>query len=131
MLAVNEDLISEVMKAIGLEFVMHVGQRKFDLRDVSITRSKVPVRKPTTRGGVYFTDVMAYKVRGSTGDLSILELLPRIMLGPNTQFEPVELRTTLSGGGSPREAVLVSHVANTVNTKDRVELNMVVDSTRP
>lgn len=127
---VNEDLIMGLMNAVGLKFEMKVGQKKFVLADVLITKSEVPVRKPTTRGGVYFSDVTAYKVRGSTSDLSILELLPKIMLGPNTEFEPVEVRTELPGRQGT-EAVLVAHVSNTVNTKDRVELNMVVDGTIP
>ena len=127
----NEGLISEVSTATNLEFVLCVGQKNFHLENVSINRSKIPVRKPTMRGGVYFTDVMAYKVRATTRDMSILELLPAIMLGPNTEFQPVEVRTYLSANDTPKEVVLVAHVSNTVNTKEKVELYMIIDGTRP
>lgn len=119
------------MKAKGLNFVLQVGEKSFDLENVSVAKSEVPVRKPTTRGGVYFADVMAYKIRATTRDMSILELLPKIMLGPNTEFQPVEVRTSMPADGGSKEAVLVAHVSNTVNTKEKVELNMVVDGTKP
>ncbi|NHI03061.1 hypothetical protein DYY67_0182 [Candidatus Nitrosotalea sp. TS] len=89
------------------------------------------MRKPTTRGGVYFTDTTAYKIRADTGDMSILSLLPKIMLGPNTEFAPVKVKTSLLFGDEKKEVALVSHVSNTVNTKTRVELNLIVDEINP
>lgn len=124
---VDEQIMARIIEADGLRYTMHVDGRTFDLEDVEISRSKVPVREPTTRGGVYFTDTTAYKIRATTRDLSILSLLPRIMLGPNTEFVPVEVRTSLPVGDAIRGLSLQSHVSNTVNTKEKVELNMIVD----
>ncbi len=121
--------MSKLTQDASLRYSMHVDEKTFHLESVSIVKSKIPVRKPTTRGGVYFTDTTAYKIKATTSDMSILELLPKIMLGPNTEFKPVEINTTL--GKDAKEIVLVSHVANTVNTKKRVELNMIVDGTIP
>jgi len=126
---VNEDTISKIAQDTDLKYTIHVDGKTFHLENVSVTKSKIPVRKPTTRGGVYFTDTTAYKIKAATSDLSILSLLPKIMLGPNTEFKPVEMKTKV--GNENKEIVLVSHVANTVNTKDRVELNMIVDGTIP
>ncbi|MGI0047234.1 MAG: hypothetical protein ACREBB_08610 [Nitrosotalea sp.] len=124
---INEDVISKIIQTAGLKYVMHVDDKIFTLENVSIEKSKIPVRKPTTRGGVYFTDTTAYKIKASTSDVSILSLLPKIMLGPNTEFQPVEVRTSLSLGSENKNVVLVSHVSNTVNTKTRVELHLIVD----
>ena len=126
---VSEDVMSEIIQAADLKYTMYIDDKTFNLEDVSIVKSKIPVRKPTTRGGVYFTDTTAYKIKAATSDLSILALLPKIMLGPNTEFKPVEIKTSLSSGGQVKDIILVSHVANTVNTKARVELNMIVDKT--
>lgn len=125
---INEEIMSKIINSSNLKYVMSVDGKIFNLENVSVVKSKIPVRKPTTRGGVYFTDTTAYKVRASTADPSILSLLPKIMLGPNTEFQPVEIRTALADGKS---IVLVSHVANTVNTKNRVDLNLIVDKTLP
>ncbi len=124
---IDQDVILKIIQATGLRYSMHVDGKVFSLDDVSIEKSKIPVRKPTTRGGVYFTDTTAYKIKASTGDMSILLLLPKIMLGPNTEFRPVEVRTNLILGNENKDITLVSHISNTVNTKTRVDLNMIVD----
>lgn len=126
---VSEDVMSQLIQSAGLKYTLHVDDKIFNLENVSIEKSKIPVRKPTTRGGVYFTDTMAYKIRASTNDMSILSLLPKIMLGPNTEFKPIEVKTSLLVGNETKHITLVSHVSNTVNTKSRVELNMIVDRT--
>jgi hypothetical protein len=118
-----------LIQTADLKYTLHIDDKTFTLENVSIEKSRIPVRKPTTRGGVYFTDTMAYKIKAGTSDMSILALLPKIMLGPNTEFKPVEMRTSLFLGNGTKQVILVSHVSNTVNTKTRVELNMIVDRT--
>ena len=129
-LEVDEEVISRVAGYTDLEYTMHVDDRVFRIENVSITKSKIPVRKPTQRGGVYFADTTAYKIKASTEDLSILTLLPKILFGPNTGFQPVEVRTSLIREGKASSVVLVSHVTNTMNTKSRVDLNLIVDGTK-
>ncbi|MGI0087558.1 MAG: hypothetical protein ACREBI_06320 [Nitrosotalea sp.] len=124
---INEEIMSKIIQTSNLKCTLHVDEKIFDLENVSIIKSKVPVRKPTTRGGVYFTDTTAYKIRATTGDTSILSLLPQIMLGPNTEFKPVKVKTCFLFDNENKDIVLVSHVANTVNTKTRVELHLIVD----
>ncbi|MDE1815574.1 MAG: hypothetical protein KGI11_03325 [Thaumarchaeota archaeon] len=126
---VKEDVMMQLVQSADLKYTLHVDDKTFNLENVSIEKSKIPVRKPTTRGGVYFTDTMAYKIKAATNDMSILSLLPKIMLGPNTEFKPVEVKTKLLVGNETKHVTLVSHVSNTVNTKTRVELNMIVDRT--
>lgn len=128
-MAVDEDLVSTLIRASGLKYGMNVGDKKFILENVSIEKSKIPVRKPTTRGGVYFADTTAYKIKAVTSDLSILALLPKIMLGPNAEFAPIEVRTEVIIDNQRKYVVFVSHLANTVNTKNSVMLNLIVDKT--
>lgn len=123
---VSDEVMSKLIEATGLSYSMEVDGRSFALEDVSVAKSRIPVRKPTTRGGVYFSDTTAYKIKGSTADLSMLSLLPKIMLGPNTEFRPVTV-TASPGSQESWKILLTSHVANTVNTKNRIELNMIVD----
>ena len=94
---------------------------------MSIVKSTIPVRKPTTRGGVYFTDTMAYKIKAITQDLSISKEIPKLMLGPNTDFKPILIKTKLAVGGTEQPMTLTVHLTNAVNTKDHVELNLIVD----
>jgi hypothetical protein len=124
---INEEIMSKIIQTSNLKYTLHIDEKIFDLENVSIAKSKIPVRKPTTRGGAYFTDTTAYKIRAAAGDMSILSLLPKIMLGPKTEFKPVKVKTSLLFDNESKDIVLVSHVTNTVNTKTRVELNLIVD----
>jgi hypothetical protein len=122
----SEELLAKISQ-LNLSYTLHVDGKTLSLENVSLAKSKIPVRKPTTRGGVYFTDTTAYKMKATTTDLSIIDLLPKLMLGPNTEFGSLEVKTSLELDGKKREITLVTHVANTMNTKNTVELNLVVD----
>lgn len=121
------DKILDKMSQARLQYVLHVYDKVFNLEVVSLAKSKIPVRKPTTRGGVYFSDTTAYKMKAKTNDVSIIELLPKLMLGPNTEFGSIEVKTNLELDGVKRGITLTTHVANTMNTKTTVELNLIVD----
>ena len=123
----NDDKLLDKISQLSQPYVLHVDDKIFNLEKVTLTKSAVPVRRPTTRGGVYFTDTTAYKIKAITRDLSILKLLSSLMLGPNTEFKPLEIKTKLELNGIKQEIILVAHVSNTMNTKDAVELNLVVD----
>ena len=49
------------------------------------------------------------------------------MLGPNTDFKPILIKTKLSVNGAEQHVTLTVHLTNAVNTKDHVELNLIVD----
>ena len=122
----DEELIAKISQA-SLSFTLQIDGKIIDLEEVSLTKSTIPVRKPTTRGGVYFTDTTAYKMKAVTRDLSIIAFLPRLMLGPNTAFRSLEVKTTLELNGTKKEIILVTHIVNTMNTKNIVVLNLIVD----
>ena len=123
----NEDLMMQLVKAQNLSYVMHVEEKSYAIHDITIAKSTIPVRKPTTRGGVYFTDVMAYKIKAITQDLSITGELPKLMLGPSTDFKPILIKTQLAIDGKENSVTLTTHLTNAVNTKGQVELNLIVD----
>jgi len=123
----NEDVLIKLSEAQNLSCMIHVEEKPYQVQKISIAKSTIPVRKPTTRGGVYFTDTSAYKIKAITGDLSISSEIPKLMLGPNTDFKPIFVKTELSIGGTKQHVTLTVHLTNAVNTKDHVELNLIVD----
>lgn len=122
----HEDVLIRVSEEQDLSYVVYIEERSYHVQKISIMKSKIPVRKPTTRGGVYFTDVEAYKVKATT-DLSIKDEIPGLMLGPNTDFKPFFVKTSMNMDGKMRQVVLTVHLTNAVNTKENVELNLIVD----
>ena len=123
----NEEILTKISEEKNLSYVLDIDEKIFQVQRFSIEKSKIPVRKPTTRGGVYFTDTTAYKVKATTNDLSITKEIPRLMLGPNADFKPIRIKTRLKIDGMDNLVTLTTHLTNTVNMKETVELNLIVD----
>lgn len=123
----NEDLVVKLSEMQNIPCTLHVEEKLYSIQQISITKSTIPVRKPTTRGGVYFTDTMAYKIKAITPDMSISAEIPKLMLGPNTDFKPILIKTRLTVDDTTHHITLITHLTNAVNTKEHVELNLIVD----
>ncbi len=123
----NENILANMTRMSNLTGILSVEEKSYQIQSIFIAKSTIPVRKPTTRGGVYFTDTTAYKVKATTYDLSIIPQMPRLMLGPNTDFVPILLKTAVSVNDKENHVTLVTHLTNAVNTKEKVELNLIVD----
>jgi len=124
----NEDVLIKLSETQNLLGTIHVEAKSYPVSKMSIVKSTIPVRKPTTRGGVYFTDTSAYKIKAVTSDITISSEIPKLMLGPNTDFKPFFVKTELAVGDTRQPVTLTVHLTNAVNTKDHVELNLIVDT---
>ncbi len=123
----NEDVLVKLSEIQNLSCSMYVEEKSYSIQKLSIVKSTIPVRKPTTRGGVYFTDTMAYKIKAVTRDLLVSTEIPKLMLGPNTDFKPILIKTRLTVNDTERHVTLTVHLTNAVNAKEYVELNLIVD----
>lgn len=108
-----------------LEYILHLNGFKYPLSDVSIVNSPTPVNSPTTRGGVYFSDTFAYKIKGIIHDLSIVPLLSKTMLGPNTEFGEIKITTQIAGHDK-KTISLFTNLTNSVQSSSKIELNMIL-----
>lgn len=110
----------------SLEYVLHLGGKKYVLSGVSIVNSPTPVNSPTTRGGVYFSDTFAYKIKGMINDLSVIPLLSKTMLGPNTEFGEIKITTQILKNNDKMTLTLFANLTNSVQSSDKIELNMIL-----
>ena len=122
----HEDVLVTLSGKQDISYIIGIEEKSYPVSKISIIKSKIPVREPTTRGGVYFTDIEAYKIKATT-DLSIKNEIPKLMLGPNTDFKPFSIKTEANVDGKMRQVVLTVHLTNAVNTKENFELNLIVD----
>ncbi len=79
-MSVDSNLFEKLMVFSNLnspKFTLSLNDKDYDLVDVSIEHSSVPVNEPTTRGGVYFSEKYAYKMKGAIRDLSVVPLLTK------------------------------------------------------
>ncbi len=128
-MSVNLDLLEILMKFIEKntpEYLLYLNDDTFPITCVSITNSPIPVSKPTTRGGVYFSEKFAYKMKGVIEGLSVVPLLTKKMLGPNTEFVELKISTQIESDGKPMNLEIFTNLTNSIQTPDSIELSMII-----
>ena len=126
---IDEEILSKLIATHDIKYDLFFDDLKYPLENVNIVKSSIPVRKPTTRGGVYFSDTTAYKIKAITNDMSIIPLISKVMLGPNTDFKPLVIKTNLNIDEKTCDITLVTHLTNTMNSSTKLELHFIIDKT--
>ena len=128
-MSINSDLFENLMNHTidnPPKFTLHLNDKDYLLVDVSIENSSVPVNEPTTRGGVYFSEKYAYKMKGAIKDLTVVPLLTKKMLGPNTEFGELKISTSIELDGKLTPLEILTNLTNSVQTPDSIELSMII-----
>ncbi len=128
-MSVNLDLLEILMEYTeknSPKYLLYLNDDTFPITCVSITNSPIPVNEPTTRGGVYFSEKFAYKMKGVIDDLSVVPLLTKKMLGPNTEFAELKISTQIESNGAPMSIEIFTNLTNSVQTPDSIELSMII-----
>ena len=128
-MSIDSDLFENLMNFTtdnSPKFTLSLNGADYVLVDVSIENSSVPVNEPTTRGGVYFSEKFAYKMKGAIKDLSVVPLLTKKMLGPNTEFGELKISTLIEIGGKLVPLEISTNLTNSVQTPDSIELSMII-----
>ncbi len=128
-MSLNLDLLEILMEfneKNSPKYLLYLNDDTFPITCVSITNSPTPVNEPTTRGGVYFSDKFAYKLKGMIKDLSVVPLLTKKMLGPNTEFGELKISTQIEPDGKPMNLEILTNLTNSVQTPNSIELSMII-----
>jgi hypothetical protein len=118
--------IIEIQKSLKLDFLIHFENVKYNLDNVTIIKSSTPVSKPTVRGGVYFSDTFNFKIKATVNDFSIMPLLSKSMLGPNTEFQELKITTSVPVENSQKNVTFFVYLTNSMKSSSYIELNMIV-----
>ena len=125
----NEELLKKLMEfneENSPKFILYVNNGIYPITNTSITNSPIPVNEPTTRGGVYFSDKFAYKMKCVVEDLSIVPLLTKKMLGPNTEFGELKITTTIESDDKSIPVEIFTNLTNSVQTPSSIELSLII-----
>ena len=128
-MSLNLDLLEILIKfneKNSPDYLLYLNDDTFPITCVSITNSPTPVNEPTTRGGVYFSDKFAYKLKGTIEDLSVVPLLTKKMLGPNTEFSELKISTQIEFDGKLMNLEIFTNLTNSVQTPNSIELSMII-----
>lgn len=123
-MSVDLTLLDALMNSTSNSYSLHLNDREYSLEDVTMMNSPTPVNSPTTRGGVYFSDKFAYKIRGTIKDSSVIPQLTKTMLGPNTEFGEIKITTQVETNSKNVE--IYANLTNSVQNKSGIQLNMII-----
>jgi hypothetical protein len=125
----NNELLEKLMKFNennSPKFTLYVNEGTYPITSTLITNSPIPVNEPTTRGGVYFSDKFAYKMKCVVEDLSVVPLLTKKMLGPNTEFGELKITTMIDSDGKSIPIEIFTNLTNSVQTPNSIELSLII-----
>ena len=120
-----ESLLS-FQKDEKLRFSLQIDKKDYVLDEALIVKSPTPVQRPTKRGGVYFSDTYEYKIKGIVYDQAIIPLLSKTMLGPNTEFSEILVKTHIEDNSKKTKISLFTNLTNSMQSKSKIELNLVI-----
>lgn len=120
------DMLVDAHKESPLDFVLLLDKAEYRLDNVSIARTPTPVHRPTTRGGVYFSEKFAHRITGTVSDLSTVPTLSKMMLGPSTEFGDMQVRTELDVRGDRVGLVLHANLTGSVQDPSGIQLHMML-----
>jgi hypothetical protein len=120
------EILIEFNEKNSPEYLLYLNDDTFSITGVSITNSPTLVNEPTTRGGVYFSDKFAYKLKGVIKDLSVVPLLTKKMLGPNTEFDDLKISTQIESDGKLMNLEIFTNLTNSIQTPNSIELSMII-----
>lgn len=125
----DKDALLALTQNTSQKYVMRIKDAEYSPKEIRLSYVETPVSRPTTRGGVYFSDKMGFKINAKLTDASLSSSLSKLMLGPNAEFEQIQFLTQLSTGGTTKELKIFANLVNYVQKSDGLELNLMVVGT--
>ncbi|MGQ0795530.1 MAG: hypothetical protein ACT4N5_05020 [Nitrosopumilaceae archaeon] len=127
----EETILSELVRnSTKHEYRIHYRNQIYLLEDVVITKSAMPVNRPTTRGGVYSVGDTEYKIKGTTHDMSLLLLISKMMLGPNEEFQKIPVQTNIEIEKIDKSCTLFTYLTDAMNNSSKIVLNLLIIGTK-
>ena len=110
--------IINIQKSKPLKFSLIMKEKQYKLNDVTIS-------KKTVRGGAYISDKFVYQLKATVFEPGIATMLSGTMLGPNFDFDILEIRVENMGNDYGKISLL-TNLVNTLQKQSMTELTMNV-----
>ena len=114
--------IINIQKSKPLKFSLIMKEKQYKLNDVTIYKKTV-VSKKTVRGGAYISDKFVYQLKATVFEPGIATMLSGTMLGPNFDFDILEIRVENMGNDYGKISLL-TNLVNTLQKQSMTELAM-------
>ena len=110
--------IINIQKSKPLKFSLIMKEKQYKLNDVTIS-------KKTVRGGAYISDKFVYQLKATVFEPGIATMLSGTMLGPNFDFDILEIRVENMGNDYGKISLL-TNLVNTLQKQSMTELTLNV-----
>ena len=114
--------IINIQKSKPIKFSLIMKEKQYKLNDVIISKKTV-VSKKTVRGGAYISDKFVYQLKATVFEPGIATMLSGTMLGPNFDFDELEIKVENMGNGYEKISLL-TNLVNTLQKQSMTELTM-------
>ena len=114
--------IINIQKSKPLKFSLIMKEKQYKLNDVTIYKKTV-VSKKTVRVGAYISGKFVYQLKATVFESGIAAMLSGTMLGPNFDFDVLEIRVENMGDGYGKISLL-TNLVNTLQKQSMTELTM-------
>jgi len=115
--------IINIQKSKPLKFSLIMKEKQYKLNNVIISKKNTVVSKKTVRGGAYISDKFVYQLKATVFEPGIATMLSGTMLGPNFDFDVLEIRVENMGDGYGKISLL-TNLVNTLQKQSMTELTM-------
>ena len=111
--------LEEIVEKNNTKFRLLISNKIFKINKIKVFENENPVTEPTTRGGVYFSDIKEIKVQATISDSSITKYLSNAMLGPNKTFLDILIEAKIK---DDQKISLVTNLTNTIQNSSKIIL---------
>ena len=115
--------LQEIVEKNNTKFTLLVSNKIFKINEIKVFENENPVTEPTTRGGVYFSDVTEMKVQVTISDTSVTKYLSNAMLGPNKTFLDILIESEIN---NESKISLVTNLTNTMQNSSKIVLYLIL-----
>ena len=119
--------LQEIVEQNNTKFTLLISNKIFKINEIKVFENENPVTEPTTRGGVYFSDVTEMKVQVTISDTSITKYLSNAMLGPNKTFLDILIEANIK---DDLKISLVTNLTNTIQKSSKIILYFKIKDAR-
>ena len=117
--------IINIQKSKPLKFSLTMKEKQYKLNDVIMSKKNTVVSKKTVRGGAYISDKFVYQLKATVFEPGIATMLSGTMLGPNFDFDALEIKVENMGNDYGKISLL-TNLVNTLQKQSMTELTMNV-----
>ena len=119
--------LEEIVEKNNTKFRLLISNKIFKINKIKVFENENPVTEPTTRGGVYFSDIKEIKVQATISDSSITKYLSNAMLGPNKTFLDILIEAKIN---DDLKISLITNLTNTIQNSSKIILYFKIKDAR-